>query len=396
MRPAALAAALFALTATAALARQDQRARDPADAYATTSLAADRFTAPFAHEGPHIHIDGVMINGKGPYRFLLDTGASGGGRIDSAVAEALGLEISGEVIASDGSERQGPTMKLYRLDSLSVGPLSFTGIDVASRDYNANRPPHLGRIDGVLGFHLFREYLLTLDYPARTVTVSKGALPAADGRTILEVSNQDTLTGIDIDLAGTPLNAVIDTGNMGHLTVPGSMESELRLTAAPTVVGQARTVSGPFEIKSATLDGTVRIGALEFPNPEITFAGPVRRVNLGARFLAPLVLTFDQRNARLRIERPAGPPAAPPAEPKRYGVMLGFAPGGPIDVQGAVPGSIAARAGLRAGDQILAINGKPIADIDRAELATLMRASPITLTIKRAGERQDIRMSFDD
>lgn len=398
MRHLRTAAALLALTTTAAAAQARQAPAPPAAAYATTALDAEGFRAPFAHEGPTVLIDGVMVNGKGPFRFLLDTGASGGGRVDSSLVEALNLQSTGEVIASDGSARQGPTMKLYRLDSLSVGPLSFTGVDVASRDYNANRPAHLGRIDGVLGFHLFREYLLTLDYPARTVTVSKGSLPAPDGRTVLPVNNDDTLTGIDLQLAGKRVNAVIDSGNSGHLTVPGDMEKELRFTAAPQVVGQARTVSGPFEIKSGTLDGMVRIGDLEFINPEITIAGPVRRVNLGARFLAPLALTFDQKNARLRIERPAGAANAQPAQPKRYGLMIGMLPdgAGPIELNGAAPGSIAERAGIRPGDRLVAINGRPIADIPREELPTLFRSSPITLTIERDGATQDIRMSFDD
>src|ERR1700712_5595814 len=35
----------------------------------------------------------VQVDGKGPYRFLLDTGASGGGRINRPLAGTLGLQV---------------------------------------------------------------------------------------------------------------------------------------------------------------------------------------------------------------------------------------------------------------------------------------------------------------
>jgi hypothetical protein len=74
------------------------------------------------------------------------------------------------------------------------------------------------------------------------------------------------------------------------------------------VVGHARTVSNSFEIKAAPLDGDVTIGALVLSRPSIEFQPLFPIANVGARVLRDLVLTFDQKNHRLRLTKPAPHP----------------------------------------------------------------------------------------
>ena len=77
------------------------------------------------------------------------------------------------------------------------------------------------------------------------------------------------------------------------------------------MVGRARTASNTFEIEAAPLDGDVAIGGLTLRRPSVEFQPLFPMANLGARVLRDLVLTFDQKNHRLRIGTPASAPSKP-------------------------------------------------------------------------------------
>ena len=87
----------------------------------------------------------------------------------------------------------------------------------------------------------------------------------------------------------------------------GDLSKKLSYTNEPQQVGEARTVSGAFPIRSALLDGEVRIGHHVVANPEVTLAEPMRGVNLGGRLLEAYAVTFDQANHRVRFSSPQNP-----------------------------------------------------------------------------------------
>lgn len=78
----------------------------------------------------------------------------------------------------------------------------------------------------------------------------------------------------------------------------------------------------------------------------------------------------------------------------RYGLMLQPPRGGEdaLPVGGVEPNSIAARAGVRAGDRILTMNGTAVSQIEPANFGSYMRASPLTLMVDREGQRVTIEM----
>lgn len=82
---------------------------------------------------------------------------------------------------------------------------------------------------------------------------------------------------------------------------------------------------------------------------------------------------------------------------RRYGVMMAPPRGGEqfIVVDDIAEGSIARAADLRAGDRIVAVNGRAVAQMSAEQVGAAMRASPITLTIERGEQRLDLRMSLD-
>jgi hypothetical protein len=100
------------------------------------------------------------------------------------------------------------------------------------------------------------------------------------------------------------MNAHFDTGSPGGLGVPAKTECELRLKGRPRVMGRARTVDGSFEIRSAKLDGNAEIAGHVFREPQIMILDVLdnmNAVNIGSQLLRNFVLTFDQKNNRLRM-----------------------------------------------------------------------------------------------
>ncbi|MFN0136392.1 MAG: aspartyl protease family protein [Phycisphaerae bacterium] len=349
--------------------------------YAASSLPADKVEMRFIRWGDAILVEDVMVNGKGPYRFLLDTGAEGAGRVDTTLVDALKLPGAGtsDSVGPLGQERQ---MNRYRLDTLSIGKLAFTGLVMSGRDYNAEfKSPGLRPIHGILGFHLFSEYLLTIDYPARKITIAKGELPKPDGKHIVPLVSDDEDPEIEIRLGEQTITALLDTGAQGYVLVPGSLAEKLKFAAAPVVRGR----ENGSELRSATLDGSLRIGEFDFPKPELMIADRLNQVIIGVRMLSSLSVTYDQKNDRARFDRPVAP--------KRFGMGVSWRGSGPWQLAAVDAGSIAETAGLRLTDSIVTIDGRPFAELDREDMFKLLDASTITVEIERDGVRQKLRLS---
>ena len=126
----------------------------------------------------HLPAVDVMVNGTGPYRFAIDTGGSGALRIDTELAEKLGMEKVGEVMGGDPSGKNLAAMAVVGVDSIQVGGATFVRIDASSRDYQQGVRMH--GVDGVLGFGLFSGYTVTFDYPAGRLRLESKELPPAN------------------------------------------------------------------------------------------------------------------------------------------------------------------------------------------------------------------------
>jgi CubicO group peptidase (beta-lactamase class C family) len=250
----------------------------------------------------HLPAVRVMVNGQGPFLFGIDTGARGAARVDSAVAAKLGLEVVGQVRAGDPSGRNSRMMNLVRVGALEIGGARFEGVQAAVRDYNERR---IGStpIDGILGFGLFQELLLTLDYPGAKVKIERGALPPVDGTEVIPIRVDRGIPSIDLVVDTLKVDADVDAGSMGGFSLPEDLIGRLPLAGPPQVVGHARTVSNEFDIKAARLQGSLRIGRREFTNPMLEFQPVFAMGNVGSRVLRDFAVTFDSQNRRMRWKK---------------------------------------------------------------------------------------------
>ncbi len=246
----------------------------------------------------------VMVNGKGPFIFAIDSGAQGMARVDSALVEKLGLKTSGAVQSTDGSGRGPQQMQTVRLESIEIGGLRFSDIDAATRNYNVS--PRMPKIDGILTLNLFAEYLVTLDFRGKKVRLTKGELPL--GEDVLACRNDGGIPIVPLTMGSATLEARIDTGNaIGAFVVPTALAEKLSFIGEAATVGRARSLSGEMEIKTGQVRETARVGTHEFTEPSITYPSLGEMANIGSKAFANSTITFDQRHSRLRwLRKDAG------------------------------------------------------------------------------------------
>ncbi|NJO35969.1 MAG: PDZ domain-containing protein, partial [Rhodospirillales bacterium] len=67
-----------------------------------------------------------------------------------------------------------------------------------------------------------------------------------------------------------------------------------------------------------------------------------------------------------------------------------------ITILDVLPGEVAAIAGVRVGDRILAMNGRPAREIASQQISAYMRSSPLVLELDRSGERLTIELRLED
>ena len=243
----------------------------------------------------------VKLNGQGPVVFMIDTGAGMQADIDTSVAAKLKLQPNGRVLNGDPSRENDREVDTARIDSITFGGAEFRNVTAVIRPQRITKD--YPEVDGILGFALFTDYLLTLDYPALQVRLARGALPAANGADILSFAIENRIPVIEVAIGKLRVRAHVDSGNfVAGFIVPEELVEQLQLLSPPVTVGRARSVSNQIELKQAQLKGTIQIGRFDYSQPMITFPA-LSDTNVGFKVLREFALTFDQKNRRMKLER---------------------------------------------------------------------------------------------
>lgn len=218
--------------------------------------AHDRMTVP------------VRLGGRGPYRFLVDTGADRTA-VSTALAEELRLAI-------------GPTATLhsvtgtYQVRTANVPALQLTGHRARSVEAPLLERRHMGA-DGILGVDSLRSQSVMFDFRARQISIVPSArVSARDQEGTIVVTGKLKrghliVTGAIANGAG--LTVVLDTGSeltMGNAALRARLESRGRLG-----------VPQPVEMLSVT--GQKLIGEAFY----------LKRLDLGEVVLRDLLIFFS-------------------------------------------------------------------------------------------------------
>ena len=249
----------------------------------------------------------VKLNGQGPFAFAIDTGAGMQADVDTSVAARLKLQPSGRVLNGDPSGENDREVETATIASVTFGGAEFRNVMAVVRPQRITRD--YPDVDGMLGFALFTDYLLTLDYPAMQLRLSRGALPEVNNTDIVRFEIENRIPVVELGIGRIRVRAHVDSGNfVAGFILPEEIVAQLQLLSQPVIVGRARSVTNQIELKQVQLKDTIRLGHFEFPQPTITFPA-LSDTNVGFKVLRDFSLTFDQRNRRMKLERKSG--AAP-------------------------------------------------------------------------------------
>ena len=307
------------------------------------------------------------IGGAGPYRFLIDTGSSVT-LVSDRIAETLpdfraagGLAPVQVISAAGGSTLLGSTT----LPSLELGTATFANIRAAVYDF-ADFSNHLGlTVDGILGFPIFRDVLLTLDYPRNRVVLS----PRFPARTVPGVAipfalEDGTRPIVNVELGDSTFMALIDSGSDLPFTLnPTGLNPPFK--SGPRSGPVVSTLSGSDPRQIGRLADTLALGTCEIREPRVMITDQLSTI--GAEILRHYTLTFDQRRGLLILD-PARDGAVKLPAQRSTGLSFARLPAEWRVLQ-VLDDAPPATHQIEPGDVVVGINGEPINrwNLDRFE-----------------------------
>ncbi|HUH63500.1 MAG TPA: retropepsin-like aspartic protease [Terracidiphilus sp.] len=262
-----------------------------ATASAQVSLHSERLE--ITHDKPYVM---VMVNGRGPFRFVIDTGTGGPAIVTPELADTLGLPVTGQARLTDPSGQGERREQIVQIDSLVVAGVEFTGIKAIRHALGGED----GTCQGLLGFPLFRDYLLTLDYPNRTITLASGSLRPDGVHSVLPFRMPEGVPIVLLRIGDTAVEAQFDSGGTG-LSLPEPLVGRLKLSSGPVPYGNGQSLATRYQVKAARLADDVHLGRYSFPHAVVEVNPAFPLANLGAQAIGNFSVTFDQRNQLLAV-----------------------------------------------------------------------------------------------
>ncbi|MGJ3232801.1 MAG: aspartyl protease family protein [Oceanicaulis sp.] len=199
---------------------------------------------------------GVMIDGRGPWPFIVDTGAS-----HTAIAEPLAVEF-GFVPTGDLTEVQTLTDRVQS-ERLTLGRVEAAG--AVSETINAvvvAAPTDLDlAIFGLLGNDMFEGRTIALDTARAELRLDVAAPRFADAQ--MHPERNVPVTRVELRRAGEPVYALIDTGS-ARTIINRRLERRIRPPAGVVrylVESATKIAREEEEARLARLD-ELRIGGL--------------------------------------------------------------------------------------------------------------------------------------
>jgi len=210
----------------------------------------------------------VRINGRGPFRLVLDTGASGSG-VTAMVALALGLSTTDSPPVLLRGVTGEATVPTIRVDTLSVGDIAVDSplLPIV--------PDALGGAQGVLGSEGLKNKRIFIDFhhDKIVITYSRDERSPRGFYTVPFHLVHGQLIVIDAMVGSVRTHAIVDTGGqstIGNLALRAALnERSFNYHGKPD-----RIVGATLAEQSGELVGTpaIAMGPIQMRDAGVTFA----------------------------------------------------------------------------------------------------------------------------
>jgi predicted aspartyl protease len=203
----------------------------------------------------------VQVNDRGPFEFILDTGAS-----TSLLSSELAKELNVEIVGSKEGRGAGGkvAVSLAKVDSLAVGEMRLENVDVAIVDLVSIGRAVGAKIDGDIGYNFLKHFRVTVDYPDSAIrledpkSIEHLARGAKTEVPIRLANPAKPLILVDVHANGCgPFQFAIDTGTSTSSITP-QLAKELSLTTSeipPITGGGGQIVASTAKLQSFQLGG---------------------------------------------------------------------------------------------------------------------------------------------
>ena len=272
---------------------------------ATLSLNSSKIGFRLAGGAQPLILLPVQVNDRGPFDFILDTGA-GTSLLSTEVAKELDIRVIG---SKEGQSAGGNvSVSLAKVDSLAVAETKVEDVDVGIADLSHIAKTIGAKIDGDLGYNFLKHFRVTIDYrdsllrlddPKRVDSFARGAMT---GIPIRLANPAKPLILVEIHANGRgPFQFAIDTGTSTTAIAP-ELAQVLGVQTSP--VGAGTTGGAPVDFFAGSLK-SFQLGGARIDNMAVVVADFFTMLNsaIGAKLDGIVGYNF-LRNYKVVIDYP--------------------------------------------------------------------------------------------
>ena len=363
-------------------------------------------SVPFHYDG-HVLVP-VKVNRGPSLPFALDTGAPFPGIIGGPHLDGLSLDLGGTVPIGGSGSGATPRGRVIRRLDLTLGPAQLSGLAAVLIPWHEMSgffsTPEQVYIQGILGYDLFRRYVVVVDFERELLTLHRPGDFRYDGDgEILELSFSQRKPYVSAEVtlhdgASVPVKLHVDLGQTSTLSlIPGSRPAIVTPPAAVRVEG--RGLSGRIH-KLMGRVRELRFGRHRLRDVICTFpvsghataGGRHGVVGLGALSRFRVILDYPRR--RMILERSSATDR--PFESDMSGVTW-IPEGGTYRIKRVRPDSPASAEGLLEGDELVSMDGIEAEHLRLRELGERLRAGEgerVRLELRRGSKLVAVELTL--
>jgi hypothetical protein len=256
------------------------------------------------------------------------------------------------VISANGGSVQLPGV---RLPAIVLGRARFENVTALIYDCDELSGQFGRKIDGILGFPLFRDTLLTLDYPGAKLQLLPAATVPPLAGVVTPLLGDRGRPVVATQLGGRTINVLLDSGADGMLHLnPAELEPSYAVPPRPGVT--VSTLTGDRLQEIGRLADDLAVGGALFTRPVVELTD--QPSSLGSDVLRQFRLTFDVEHGQVAFERDPGASGA--VVPVRSAGLSFRRYPAYWRVLSVVPGSPADAAGIETGDLVIRVNDERV------------------------------------
>jgi predicted aspartyl protease len=208
----------------------------------------------------------VLIEGQGPFDFMVDTGSEAT-VVTTRVRDQLGLTPAGNAVVVGMASRV--TVELVNLDGLEFAARVFDGLEVPLLDAR-----NVGA-DGILGLDTLQDLRVLIDFKADTIAVNDAAALGGNRGYEIVIRARRKLGRLIITeatLDNVRTTVIIDTGAQASI---GNLALQKKLRARKRELITNKDVNGFEIVGTQDIARALKLGGMEINNLPIMFAdGP--------------------------------------------------------------------------------------------------------------------------